>query len=116
MLIVEQQPMMRTALSTLFSSAGMMVVGEVTNGREALQAASKLSPDLILFSVRIPSLEDLQHISTLRKEFPNTRILAMVTGEFRGQENTALNHGAHRVLAKTAHRTEILNTVRAMAH
>jgi len=108
--------MMRTALSTALTAADMTVLGEAADIKEALQLASKLAPALILYSVRVPSLEDLQCISTLRREIPNTRILALVTGEVSGQENAALDHGAHRVLFKTAHRTEILNTVREMAH
>lgn len=115
-MIVEQQPMMRTALSTTISSAGMTVLEEVEDGKKALQLASKLIPNLILYSIKVPSLEDLQCIASLRKEIPNVRILALVTGEFSGQENAALDHGAHRVLTKTAHRIEILNTVKAMAH
>ncbi len=115
-MIVEQQRIMRTVLSTTLSSAGMTVLDEVADGREMLHLASKKSPSLILYSVRVPSLEDLQCIAALRKGNPGTRILALVTGEFSGQVNAALDHGAHRVLYKTAHRTEILSTVRAMAH
>jgi len=115
-MIIENQPMMRTALSTTLSSAGLTILKEAANGREALQFAAKQHPSLILYSIRVPSLEDLQCISTLRKEIPNVRILALVTGEFSGQENAALDHGAHRVLTKTAHRMEILNTVKAMTH
>ena len=114
-MIVEHQPMMLTALSTTLSSAGMTILDEVMDGKKALTLASKRTPSLILYSVRVPSLDDLEQIAALRREFPNTRILALVTGEFSGQVNTALDYGAHRVLTKTAHRLEILNTVRAMA-
>ncbi len=114
-MIVEQQPMMLTALSTTLSSGGITVLDEVSDGKKALQLASKRTPNLILYSIRVPSLEDLQQITALRRGFPHTRILALVTGEFSGQKNAALDHGAHRVLYKTAHRTEILSTVRAMA-
>lgn len=114
-MIVEHQPMMLTALSTTLSSAGMTILDEVMDGKKALTLASKRTPNLILYSVRVPSLEDLEQIAALRSGFPNTRILALVTGEFSGQINAALDYGAHRVLTKTAHRIEILNTVRAMA-
>lgn len=113
-MIVEQQPMMLTALSATISSAGIAVLEEVEDGKKALALASKRKPNLILYSVRVPSLDDLQCISALRQELPHARILALVTGEFSGQVNAALDYGAHRVLSKTAHRLEILNTVRAM--
>jgi DNA-binding NarL/FixJ family response regulator len=113
-LIVEQQPMMRTALSATLASAGLNILDEVTDGKQALTLASKRTPNLILYSIRVPSLDDLKCISTLRQEHPNTRILALVTGEFNGQINAALSYGAHKVLTKTAHRTEILSMVQAM--
>jgi DNA-binding NarL/FixJ family response regulator len=113
-LVIEQQPMMRTALSTTLSSAGINVLDEVTDGKQALLSASKQTPNLILYSIHVLSLDDLQYISTLRQTLPNTRILALVTGEFNGQVNSALEHGADRVLTKTALRTEILSTVQAM--
>ena len=106
--------MMRTALSTTLASAGMNILDEVTDGEQALTIASKQTPNLILYSVRVPSLDDLRCIATLRQGLPNTRILALVTGEFSGQINAALSHGADRVLTKTAHRAELLSTVQAM--
>lgn len=115
-IIVESQPITRSALSAAFSAEGINVLANLAESQRALQVASALDPDMILFSVNTPNPDDLKRITVLRTELPNTRILALVTGEFKGQENAALDHGAHRVLTKTAHRTEILNTIRAMAH
>jgi len=115
-IIVESQPITRAALGNVCSAEGINVLANLAESQRALQVASALDPDMILFSVNTPNLDDLKRITVLRTELPNTRILALVTGEFKGQENAALDHGAHRVLTKTAHRTEILNTIRAMAH
>ena len=93
----------------------MTVLAEVADSRQALQIASKLSPDLILFSVGSPSLEDLERISALRREVPQCLILALVTGEFSGQEQAALDYGAHMVLTRVAPRWELLNAIKRLS-
>lgn len=112
--IVESHPITRAALSKAFSAEGIDVIANIADSQTALQVACALDPDFILYSVSFPEIDEMQRIMILRRELPNTRILALVTGEFSGQKNAALDHGAHRVLYKTAHRTEILSAVRAM--
>ncbi|MEP7134165.1 MAG: response regulator [Chloroflexota bacterium] len=114
LMIVESQPMMRTALSTALSAEGMTVLAEVADSQDALQVASRLTPDLILFSVKDPNFSDLGRISVLRQELPNTLIVALITGEFRGQFQSALDYGAHLVLTKSTPRYELLNAIQQM--
>ena len=110
--IVESQPLMLTALSTALSAEGMKILAEVERSGRVLEIAKKLTPDLILFSVSHPSLDDLQRISALRKEVPTALILAFVTGEFNGQEQAALDYGAHGVLTRVTPRSELLNVIK----
>ena len=113
--IVESQHLMRAALSTAISADGMKVLAEIADSRDVLQVASKLTPDLILFSVSHPSLKDLGRISVLRQELPDTWIVALITGEFRGQFQSALDYGAHLVLTKSAPRSEILDALKRLS-
>lgn len=115
-MIVESQPMMRTALSTVLSSDGMAILAEVADSRDALQIASKLTPDLILFSVNNANLKDLDRITVLRAEIPAVTIVALITGEFRGQIQSAMDHGAHLVLTKSTSRSELLNALKRLLH
>ncbi len=115
-IIVESQPLMLAALSTALSVDGMKVLAEVERSGRVMEIAKKLTPDLILFSISHPSLDDLQRISALRKELPTTLILALVTGEFSGQEQAALDYGAHQVLTRITPRSELLDTVKRMLH
>jgi DNA-binding NarL/FixJ family response regulator len=110
--IVESQPMMRTALSTAISAEGMTVLAEVADTRDALQNASRLTPDLILFSVNDPGLKDFQRISVLRQEVPNASIVVLITGEFRGHFQAAMDHGAHFVVDKSTPRSELLSAIK----
>jgi two-component system, NarL family, response regulator len=115
-IVVESQPIMRTALSTALSAEGIKVLAEIADSRDVLQVASRLTPDLILFSVNVPSFADLNRISVLRQEIPTASIIALVTGEFRGQFQSALDYGAHLVLTKSASRSELLNALKRVSH
>ena len=77
--IIESQDLMLTALSTALSAEGLTVLAELTQSRQAMQTAQKLNPDLILFSVSHPSLDDLDTLSALRQGLPTTLILALIT-------------------------------------
>jgi DNA-binding NarL/FixJ family response regulator len=114
LMIVESQPLMLAALSTAFSAEGMTILAEVEKNKDALPVAMKLNPDLILFSMDHPSLDDLERISALREKLPAASIVALISGEFPGQLQAALDYGAHLVLSKTAHRTELLESIKGM--
>jgi len=113
--LVESQPIMRTALSTAISKEGIRVLAEIADNRDALPVASRLTPDLLLFSVNAPNLRDLSRITVLRQELPDTSIVALVTGEFSDQSQLALDYGAHLVLTKAAPRSEILNALKMVS-
>jgi DNA-binding NarL/FixJ family response regulator len=113
-IVVESQPLMLAALSTALSTEGMNVLAEVANSRQAVEIARKKNPRVVLFSVGVPSLNDLERISDLRRQVPHTLILALISGEFRAQEQMALEYGAHKVLTRSAPRSELLRTITVM--
>jgi DNA-binding NarL/FixJ family response regulator len=116
-MIVESQPMMRSALNTAISAEeGLNVLAEVADSRDVLQTASRLTPDLVLFSVNAPSLADLNRITVLRQEIPATSIVVLITGEFHGQFQAALDHGAHLVLTKSTSRSELLSALKKISY
>ena len=114
--IVESQPVMRTVLTTILSSEGMTVLAALANSSDALQVASTLTPNLILFSVNDLNLQDLNRIVALRSEVSSARIIALITGEFHGQFQTVLDHGAHLVLTKSTQRSDLLHAIKNVAH
>jgi DNA-binding NarL/FixJ family response regulator len=115
LVIVESQPLMLIALSTAFSAEGMAILAEVSKNRDALQIAMKLNPDFILFSVGHPGLDDLESISALRQKLPAASIVALISGELRGQFQAALDYGAHLVLSKTAPRSDLLSAIQGLS-
>ncbi|MFN8384611.1 MAG: hypothetical protein U0V02_21940 [Anaerolineales bacterium] len=112
--VVESQPLMLIALSAALSAEGICVLAEVTNPQLAIRAVEKFEPRLLLFSIGKSSLPDLERISAIRYEFPNVLILALVGGDFRGQERMALDYGAQSVLTKAAPRAELIAALRKL--
>lgn len=109
-LIVESQPLMRAALINTLSDEGFTVFGSVWNS-QTMRTASKLRPDLVLLSVGTSSWDDLKSISSLRERLPSALIVALITGEFPGQEQEALDQGAHLVIKKSISRSTLLDTL-----
>jgi len=103
--------MMRTTLSTVLAEAGMTILVEVADSCDALQVASRLSPGLILFSVNEPSLKDMERLMVLRMEISSAYIVALITGEYPEQYQSALDCGAHAVFTKTASHLELLKSI-----
>jgi DNA-binding NarL/FixJ family response regulator len=114
LVIVESQLPMLTALSTAFSAEGMTILAEISRNRDMLQTAVKLKPDLILFSVGYPGLDDLERTFALRQKLPTASIVALINREFNGQFQTALDYGTHLVLSKTAPRSDLLSVIQGM--
>jgi DNA-binding NarL/FixJ family response regulator len=109
--IVERQPMMLVALSSALSATGMNVLAEVKDTGKTVQIIKTLTPDLILYSVGEPDLEDFQTISVLRQEIPLALILALVDSESHEKIDVVKEYGAHMALTKAAPRLELLGAI-----
>ena len=110
--VIDNHPLMRTALSsTLATEDGMQVLAEYANSREFFEDARKITPRMILLGISNPGHSELETIRPLRASFPAAMILALVTGELAGQDEEALQYGAHSVLEKTISRAELLATL-----
>ena len=117
-LVIEDHPLMRSALSTAIASdPGLELVAEVSSGFGAMDVVTILHPDILLIALGNPGsrLENPELLVALRKKLPGTHILALVTGEVAGQEQAALTAGAQVVLTKAVSREELLKTLHEMA-
>lgn len=63
----------------LEADGGFHVVGEARNGREAIEAAVRLRPDLILLDIKMPGIDGVEAAKTIKEEVPGAHIL-MLTG------------------------------------
>lgn len=77
-LLVDDHTMLRQGLrALLLSEPDMEVVGEAENGRQALQMARKLAPDVVVMDVAMPQLNGIEATRQLTHELPRTRVLIL---------------------------------------
>jgi DNA-binding NarL/FixJ family response regulator len=92
----------------------MRLVGEATNGREAIERYRALRPDVTLMDLRMPDINGIEAITAIRGEFPSARIIVLTTYTGDAQALGVLKAGASAYLLKSMLRKELLDTIRTV--
>jgi DNA-binding NarL/FixJ family response regulator len=92
----------------------MVVVGEASDGREAVTRFKAVRPDVTLMDLQMPDQTGLEAMAEIRSEFPNARILVLTTYDGDDLVKRAMLSGAQAYLLKGAVRKELLDTIRAV--
>jgi DNA-binding NarL/FixJ family response regulator len=117
-LICEDQALVRAGYATIFSAQpDMEVVGEAADGREAVQAARQLSPDVVVMDIRMPVVDGIEATKQLAGPDVATPAKVLVVTTFNVDEYVyeALKAGASGFLLKDAPPAELVNGVRTVA-
>ena len=116
MLIVDDHPVVRDGLRGMFSGdARFDVVGEASNGVEAVSRAEALRPDVILMDLRMPGGDGVTAISQLAARGAPGRVLVLTTYDTDSDVVAAIEAGATGYLLKDAPREELFRAVVAAA-
>lgn len=114
-LTVDDHLLLREGIAALVASqSDMRVVGEASNGLEALEKFRKHRPDITLMDLVMPEMKGVDAIIAIRAEFPEARIIVLTTYTGDVQVLRALKAGARGYLLKGLLRKELLETVRAV--
>ena len=114
-LVIEKHPLMRAAIVNAIADEPDLTIGAVaSDGGDTLKIVESLRPEIILFALGNPGDDDLETMRELHERSPGAAFLALTTSEVPGQNQSALEHGADAVLAKTAPRAELLHTLRVI--
>jgi DNA-binding NarL/FixJ family response regulator len=88
------------------------VVGEASNGREAVELCRKLRPELVLMDVRMPEMDGLEATRAIKGEFPTTGVLVVTTYDNPDYLFEAIEAGAAGYVLKDAPKSQLLDAVR----
>jgi DNA-binding NarL/FixJ family response regulator len=112
LLLVDDNPMIRMSLSLYMSTCdGIEVVGEGSDGYEAIAMAKELYPDVILMDLMMPNLDGVQATTHISLHFPHICVLVLTSGTDYTQIQAAQAAGAVGYLLKTVPGAEIVNTI-----
>ena len=114
-LAVDDHPLLREGIAALISTEeDMELIGEASNGREALDLFRICHPDVTLMDLQMPEMNGIDAIGAIRSEFPDARIIVLTTQPGDVQVFRALKAGARAYLSKVMLRKELLDTIRAV--
>jgi DNA-binding NarL/FixJ family response regulator len=114
-LTVDDHPVVRNGIAGLVADqADMVLVGEASNGREAIQEFRTYKPDVTLMDLQMPELNGIDAIIAIRGEFPHARVIVLTTYMGDVQIVRALKAGAQGYLLKSLLHKELLDAIRAV--
>ena len=114
-LIADDHPLLREALCKVFSNQkDMEIVGQASNGEEAIDLASQLKPDILVMDIIMPKLDGLEASRQIKKIAPNTAILILTAYDDDNYVLGLLEAGATGYLMKSAKGQDLVEAVRAI--
>jgi DNA-binding NarL/FixJ family response regulator len=112
-LVVDDHPFLREGIEAAISGQkDMVLVGEATNGLEALQRFRLLRPDVTLMDIQMSGMNGIETMQAIRAEFPAARIVVLTAYRGDVQALRAFKAGALGYLLKNMLRKELLDTIR----
>jgi len=112
-LVVDDHPLLREGIAAAIArQSDMILVGEATNGREAIESFRATRPDVTLMDLQIPDVDGVEAIAAIRAEYPAARIIVLTTYKGDVQALRALKAGARGFLLKSAVRKEMMDAIR----
>ncbi|MFD7324388.1 response regulator [Streptomyces sp. NPDC059875] len=99
-LIADDQALIRTGFRLILTTRGIEVVGEASDGAEAVAAARRLLPDVILMDIRMPGMDGLEATRRILAEAPRCKVLMLTTFDLDRYVYAALAMGASGFLLK----------------
>jgi DNA-binding NarL/FixJ family response regulator len=114
--LADDHPVVLAGVKALLQSAPeMVIIGDATNGRDALQLFRDSRPDVAVLDISMPGLNGIEVARRLLKEAPDVRLLALSVHEDRAYVQPLLEAGAKGYLLKRSAADDLVRAIRAVA-
>jgi DNA-binding NarL/FixJ family response regulator len=114
-LVVDDHTIVRDGICALLALAGdIEVVGEATNGNEALNKVRELHPDVVLMDIAMPIMGGLEATRRISKEFPKTKVLVLTQYDDKEYFFPVIESGASGFISKAAASSELTAGIRSV--
>ncbi len=115
-LIADDHPVVLTGLEGMLTGQPEFeIVGEATNGRQAVDMADRLHPDVVLMDLRMPGLDGVAATSAIRQRRPDTQVLVLTTYDSDIDILRAIEAGAIGYVLKDMRREDLFRAIHAAA-
>jgi DNA-binding NarL/FixJ family response regulator len=112
--IADDQDLIRTGFRTILESAGVDVVGDAPNGREAVRVVRELRPEVVVMDVRMPVMDGIEATRLITEE-GLAKVLVLTMFDLDQYVYEALRAGASGFLLKDAPKEELIQAVEVVA-
>jgi PAS domain S-box-containing protein len=112
-LIADDHTVVRRGISTLlYQQSDMEVLGEASDGEEAVHLARQIVPDVILMDISMPNMDGLEATRIIHSEFPHIRVIGLSMYDEDEQAKAMLAAGASTYLSKSGNTNDLLIAIR----
>jgi len=113
-MVVDDHAMVRTGLATFLEvSDGLALVGQATNGQEAVELCEQFQPDVILMDLVMPEMDGVTATRIIRERWPQVQVIALTSFQEKELVQDALQAGAISYLLKNVSMDDLTEAVRA---
>ncbi len=113
--LADDHAVLRTGLKMLLNAQeDLVVVGEATDGQQAITVVDTQSPDLLILDISMPKTDGLQVLRHVKRTHPNLRVLVLTMHEEEDYLRRALEAGAAGYCPKSAADAELISAIRAV--
>lgn len=117
LLLADDHELVRAGIrARLEGVAPLEIVGEATDGRQALQMAEALKPDILLMDISMPEMNGLQATAEIRRRFPQINVLILSIYDNPEYVRGVMQAGARGYLLKDISAKEMINAILAVAN
>jgi DNA-binding NarL/FixJ family response regulator len=115
LLIVDDHAVVRLGIKMVLNTrANVQVVGEATDGQDAIRQVEELQPDLVLMDLVLPQIDGIEIMARIKKKYPIIKVIVLTASEDILQIKAAISAGADGYLLKDADADTLLTGIEAV--
>ncbi len=115
LLLVDDDPLVRRSLRMLFELHDISVVGEATNGEEALEAVAAQKPTMVLMDVNMPKIDGIRAARIIKSKHPGIQVIILTVSNQHDKVVQAIRDGCSAYVLKDSSPEQLIEIVESVA-